>query len=234
MKALIGNKLIETDHSENVAYYDGYRDNVFYSDAIFAQIMDMIAANDMASNSLIVICGDHGEEFGEKGFVEHGMTVFEEGIKVPLIFWYEGINAVKNHDQSGIIDIFPTMTELFALPVGEDIFEGRSLAKTLMTGEAADSPYYFSIASGHKLAFSMRNADTKYVFHLFDEYLFNILEDPTEEINLLGKKPVLATWLRQRGMGRLRPHRDLGDLKQEKVNLEEDEETDLKNLGYLQ
>ncbi len=64
----------------------------------------------IGKDTLTIITADHGEEFNEHGGNKHGRTLFEEGVKVPLIFHWPGKypkRTVKGQVQ--LIDIMPTV-----------------------------------------------------------------------------------------------------------------------------
>ena len=52
---------------------------------IIAVVVDD-ACGSVCSSALLVLCGDHGEAFGEhSGYDKHGNSVFEEAVHVPLL-----------------------------------------------------------------------------------------------------------------------------------------------------
>ena len=57
------------------ALYDG---EVAYTDAALGRLLDGLAALDLDDDTVVVITGDHGEEFGDHGGFEHGHTVYDE------------------------------------------------------------------------------------------------------------------------------------------------------------
>jgi arylsulfatase A-like enzyme len=83
-----------------------------------------------------VILSDHGEEFGEHGRFQHGGAVFEESLRVPLLFYGPGrIPAGRRIDAPvSLIDIAPTLLDLVgvARPNG---FDGASLQGLLLRDE---------------------------------------------------------------------------------------------------
>jgi len=85
-------------------------------------------------DAIVVLTADHGEEFGEHGGIEHGRTLYEESIRVPLIVVGPGIAAGQRVDEDvSLVDVAPTLLDLLGLSA-EARFEGRSLLPLLPTG----------------------------------------------------------------------------------------------------
>ncbi|MBN1297288.1 sulfatase, partial [bacterium] len=84
-------------------------------DAMMQAFFRKLHALDMLRNSLIFVTSDHGEEFGEHGFYQHGKTLYEEAIHVPLFIRFQetpGIDRIHPFPVS-TIDIPATVRSLF-------------------------------------------------------------------------------------------------------------------------
>src|SRR5690606_20934650 len=87
-------------------------------------------------NTLIVLWSDHGWHLGEKRHWRK-FTLWEEATKNVLIFAGAGIDPGQRIDAPvGLIDIYPTLTELCGLPAREGL-DGLSLVPQLRDPEAA-------------------------------------------------------------------------------------------------
>lgn len=62
-----------------------YINSVHHLDSQLKRILDYVKTNNLTENTVIIITGDHGEEFMEKGRWGHGSQFSEEQIRVPLI-----------------------------------------------------------------------------------------------------------------------------------------------------
>ncbi|MBX3025601.1 sulfatase-like hydrolase/transferase [bacterium] len=89
----------------------------------------------LLANAVVVITADHGEEFGERGALSHGFTLFEEQVRVPLIVLAPGLAPAVVRQPVSLVDVAPTLLELVGVPA-PPAFEGRSLVP-LMRGAAA-------------------------------------------------------------------------------------------------
>jgi arylsulfatase A-like enzyme len=62
--------------------YDG---EVKYLDARLADLFAELERRSLLRHSIVIITADHGEEFGEHGVFDHGLSLFEQAIHVPLL-----------------------------------------------------------------------------------------------------------------------------------------------------
>lgn len=79
-------------------------------------------------HTLVVFTSDHGEEFLEHNFVEHAWTLYEESIRIPLLFWSPNLfepAVVKG--RVSLLDVLPTVLDLADLPAGDLSLDGTSL-----------------------------------------------------------------------------------------------------------
>ncbi|MDP7225950.1 MAG: sulfatase-like hydrolase/transferase, partial [SAR202 cluster bacterium] len=59
-------------------------------DAGLGVIIERLEAAGELDNTLFVITSDHGEEFFDHGSVSHGMSLYEEQLRVPLLLYQAG------------------------------------------------------------------------------------------------------------------------------------------------
>ena len=71
-----------------IALYDG---EIAYTDMQLGRLLDRLSAMGLSENTLIVVVGDHGEEFLEHGGMDHGRTLYQEICHVPLVFCGPGV-----------------------------------------------------------------------------------------------------------------------------------------------
>lgn len=88
-----------------------YDDEIRYSDYCIGELIRFLKANDIYDETLILLCGDHGDAFFEHGFYSHGHMPYDEIIHVPFIMKlpkskYKGIRVKQLVE---LIDIFPTL-----------------------------------------------------------------------------------------------------------------------------
>ena len=82
----------------------------------------------LLNNTLLVITSDHGEEFIEHNYVEHGWTLYNESLHIPLIFWAPMVITSKRITSIvSTVDILPTLVELIEIPHKRNDFDGSCL-----------------------------------------------------------------------------------------------------------
>jgi arylsulfatase A-like enzyme len=127
-----GDPRAESDWNHIRALYDG---EIKFTDDAVGRLLDGLKDRALRKNTLIVFLSDHGEEFFDHGGFEHGHTLFDELIKVPLVFSLPGVIPanVRVDDQVRLLDVLPTILDLMGIDP-ESHLEGSSL-KPLMAGD---------------------------------------------------------------------------------------------------
>ena len=96
---------------------DPYQGEVAAADAVLGRLLDGI---DRAGRGRVLtfVAGDHGEGLGDHGETTHGIFLFQEVMRVPLIVhgpeW--GIRPAVVDASVSLTDLAPTVLELTALP----------------------------------------------------------------------------------------------------------------------
>jgi len=116
-------------------WFTDYDREIRFVDDELRRLFAAISEQGLAGSTVVVVLSDHGEEFGEHGGWQHGSTVFEELLRVPLIFWAPGrIDTGHRHaTQVSLIDVAPTLLELAGLPV-PTAMQGTSLRPAIVEG----------------------------------------------------------------------------------------------------
>ncbi|MDF1799537.1 MAG: sulfatase-like hydrolase/transferase [Planctomycetota bacterium] len=107
-KALAGGATDE----ELVALKNRYLNAVLHADRMTAKMLDSLRAHGELEDTLVVITGDHGEEFWENGFWGHTSNFTPEQAKVPLLFAGPGVPAGRETRPTSHVDLAPTLLEL--------------------------------------------------------------------------------------------------------------------------
>ena len=81
---------------------------------------------DLPEGSTAVLVSDHGELLGEHQSWGHGLTLFQEVLKVPLILESPGVEPGIEERPVQLLDLGPTLLELAGVPVPKEM-KGRSL-----------------------------------------------------------------------------------------------------------
>jgi hypothetical protein len=108
---------------------DHYRNALHYADASLADLLTGLRRRALLENTLLVVCGDHGEAFGQhEGNYGHTLFLYEENVRVPLLVAAPGLIDEPTRVQrvASLVDLAPTVLDLLGLPVPSG-YQGRSL-----------------------------------------------------------------------------------------------------------
>lgn len=87
-----------------------YNSQIARTDRAIGDFLEGLKRQDKYDNSLIIICGDHGEEFLEHGRYGHQYTLYPEVVNVPLLVKAPGQRVGKVIDgRFPLIDLFPSI-----------------------------------------------------------------------------------------------------------------------------
>jgi hypothetical protein len=106
-------------------------------------------------NTVIVLSGDHGEEFLEHGNLGHSHALWQELVHVPLVLWAPGIDAARIATQVRLMDVCPTILELSAQGALPGM-QGESLLTVVGGLETADRPAPLEVGGDQKPCWQWR------------------------------------------------------------------------------
>ena len=145
-----------------------YRNSVHYMDSLFGEFFAHLPKKEEA---IVIITGDHGEEFFDRGHLFHGSHLIHEQTNVPIYFKF-GSNTRKPLETKLVsqIDIFPTLLDyLNGSPLsfldGESLFHKKTWPFALLARfNASRTPYEFCLHNG-STKLTGRFANKSDVFH---------------------------------------------------------------------
>lgn len=107
--AILGRQAPEPDRKHLRALYDG---EVAYADREFGRLLEELERDPWAGKTVLVVTSDHGEEFLEHDRLDHGHTVYEELIRVPLMFYLPGRpRSIVVEGPVSLTELFPTLLD---------------------------------------------------------------------------------------------------------------------------
>ncbi|MBQ7652177.1 MAG: sulfatase-like hydrolase/transferase [Victivallales bacterium] len=89
--------------------YNRAANAAFGIDIQVGRIILYLINNRLMDNTIILLTGDHGEEFFEKGRIGHNSTFVEEQVRTPLLIHIPGISPRQYTSMTNHIDIVPTV-----------------------------------------------------------------------------------------------------------------------------
>lgn len=178
-----------------------YHAEVAFVDAQIKRLIDGLKKMKMWDRTTLIITADHGEEFWDHNGFEHGHTMYDELIRIPLIVRLPKHMTVVRHrvkTQVRALDLMPTIFELAGLkPLAE--FDGESLLNLMLTSAETKNRPILSEGTLYGVdKLSWRVGSHKYIHDLGGQgdELYHVSLDPGETHNLIEQKPDLARQLR--------------------------------------
>jgi arylsulfatase A-like enzyme/HEAT repeat protein len=146
-------------------------------------------------NATVIVTADHGEEFGEHGGHHHGTTLFEEQVRVPLIWSSPGrVQPRRIQSPAQLVDIAPTLLAALAIP-RDPRMRGADL--TGLLNGAPENPKLHAFASIEELRMLTDGRD-KLICEASEGScrLYDLAADPSESRDASERKPEVAERLR--------------------------------------
>ncbi len=216
-----------------------YSSEVRYLDDYVGKLIDALVRLGLYEQSLIVFTSDHGEEFWDHGGFEHGHTLYDELIGVPLMVKLPGSEATGPRENFVSIEsVMPTIMGLCEVDYEDEGIEHGSLAP--LWGTEPDSFVGRPIVSTGLLFYEEKVSiifdEFKYIHSLVtgEEELYNMRDDPAERHCIAKESPDLV----ERARSMLAAHDEMAEEARERLDLRPDAmdaETikKLKSLGYM-
>ena len=174
------------NYSEDTAL-NHYQNEVRYLDFFVENVIDQYKEMGLYQNTIFVIYGDHGEGFGEHDLYQHDNTIYEEGLRVPLIIHepgkFEGGERVETLTNQ--LDILPTVADLLGYEIAGGSYPGRSL----LSPPEKDRTLFFSCFDDYRCLASLRGTE-KYIYFFGNqpEEVYDLSSDPGETHNVAGER----------------------------------------------
>ena len=234
-------KLSDQDREYLISLYD---EQIRYADARIGEMMSALESRGLLGRSLFILTSDHGEEFWEHGNYEHGHSLYDELLRVPLVIAGPGVPRAEIKSRVRHVDLLPTLMEAVDPGFKNDGIAGESAWKYLKrdrgslpvfaSGTIHGDEKYGLIRGRQKIIINTGEREKKRRLigpHSGDRVEFYDLgRDPSEKNNLrFEKNKDLARAVKK--IARLMDVRPL--FQPGKKAIDKRTEERLKSLGYL-
>ena len=187
-------------------WMDRYDEKTVRADERFGRFWKEFSALPAAKRTVVVVIGDHGEQFDEHGGFDHGMNLYDELLRVPLIIHAPEAAPAKIDGQVRLIDVMPTLTDWLGLAVTtatQRQMQGTSLlpliqGRPLPLDAFSETSFLLQTekcslrtSDGWKLIYDMESLSPE---------LYDLRRDPGEKRDVAAAKADLAKTLTQRLM----------------------------------
>lgn len=212
-----------------------YDAEVAQNDRAFGELLDELSVRGLDEDTAVIYVSDHGEEFAEHGRWEHGLSLYEEVLRVPFVMRLPGTPPRRVEAPAQHVDLLPTLLGYLGIEAPPN--DGRDLLAVRGRGDGPLDVYTHLDVDGHRAASVMRG---RYKLVLprspsqgTGPMLFDLEEDPDELEDLAADRPDIV----ERMVGLL-AERNLADQVEsaeeiEDDQLDEDVRRRLKALGYV-
>lgn len=229
---------------ERQALVDTYDTAIYYADqALIAGVVAYLKEKGAYGRATIAVASDHGEEFYDHGSWEHGHSLYNELIRIPLVIKYpESRRSGTDDSLTSIADIPRLLLQGSGLRTDPAYFpEAAGPGKRVLAVSLPVSPIIQEIPT--KVSFVddrfhfIYNIIDRKALEIFDPqprdlpvYEFYERRDGRETVNLAASRSPALKQFHERLAAYLRRLRQLPGQKQE---LDENLKRELKSLGYL-
>jgi arylsulfatase A-like enzyme len=170
-----------------------------YADDCVGRVLDGLEKSAYRDNTIVVVFGDNGYQFGEKHTWSKG-RLWEGSCHIPLVMAGPGIATGETSKRPvSLVDLYPTLLELASLPTRADL-DGHSIVPLLKNPAAPWERPALSTAGFKNHA--LRSERWRYIKYADGtEELYDHEADPLEQNNVASKpefmsiKTDLQKWL---------------------------------------
>ncbi|MCC6712333.1 MAG: sulfatase-like hydrolase/transferase [Candidatus Dadabacteria bacterium] len=221
-----------------------YDAEVRYVDHELGRFIAALRQYGIYDDALIIVTSDHGEEFWDHGGYEHGHTLYNEVIGVPLIIKLPGMKSGERRAEEVSTRSIPaTVLDVVGVEYGSDSMMAESLTPLLDESPAAYSkpPITSTGVLYYEDKESVVFGSSKFIRSIVtgQEELYDLSKDPgernrlplAENGGLAGKGRSLLSEDREKAG---KAGKELGVSEAKKVDLDNEKKEQLKALNYLQ
>ncbi|HEY9384704.1 MAG TPA: sulfatase [Gemmatimonadales bacterium] len=182
-----------------------YQGAIAYLDEQIGALLDSLRVRGALRHTLVIVVGDHGEEFFEHGLMGHGNSLYAPSVRVPfLVVWPGHVPASRVAEPVSLAGIPSTVLNLLGRP---GPFPGPGLAGywtgqrpppaavTSAVSFARDLPSHYPVSQGALASARLGRYRFLSTPHDTVGQLYDLESDPFETRNLAGE-PWAASILR--------------------------------------
>ena len=92
-----------------------YYNSVHHLDSQFKRVFDYLKQEQLLDSTVVIVLGDHGEEFMEKGRWGHNSSFVDEQVRTPFVLWVPGMSPRVYEGMSNHMDVVPTVMPLLGV-----------------------------------------------------------------------------------------------------------------------
>lgn len=239
----VSRRLSPADKQYLESLYDG---QIRFIDENIKRIISTLRNNNVLENTLVVITSDHGEEFWDHNNFEHGHTMYNELLEVPLIILGNQLKPLKPDTPVRLIDLLPTVIEILEINDNNYHLKGTGFLNLLegkkevpgrpifAMGTLYGDEKYCLIKDNRKIILNTGNKKGKKNLvgsrNKSQLEFYDMAKDPLETKNLTKAQPKNAARLKNL-LDKFMMEQSA--FKSKRTTLDKKTKEQLKSLGYL-
>ena len=120
-----------------------YNAAITATDTAIGKLLTALKQQKLDVNTAVLVVADHGESLGAHGEDGHGIFLYDETIRVPLLLKLAEAQPTAKRIAAKVrlVDIAPTLLEVAGIPVPSQM-QGQSLLRIAKASTSADQPVY--------------------------------------------------------------------------------------------
>jgi arylsulfatase A-like enzyme/predicted Zn-dependent protease len=183
---------------------DPYLAEVAYSDAQLGRVGAYLESAGLMGQTMIIFAGDHGEGLGDHGELDHGLLAYQTTLRVPLIMMHPGLRSggIRRPELVSLVDVLPTVADATGIRLPGEV-QGQTLwpliggSGTFHERPVYSETYYPRLHFGWSPLTSFHERSLQFI-NSSEPELYDLANDPGEEVNLLERQPERLEGMRQR------------------------------------
>jgi arylsulfatase A-like enzyme len=166
---------------------DQYDGEIVEVDQAIGELLEELRRRQLLDGTLVVVTSDHGEEFGEHGWLLHGHSLHEELLRVPFVVWAErGLRPLRSAAVFSQVDFLPTALDALGIEAPRGL-DGSSRWAAIASGRPPEAgPLLFHLDRLEGSALALFEPPLKLIERWGepDELLYDLSADPGETASL--------------------------------------------------
>lgn len=167
---------------------DRYRRELNHVDAQLARLLDALERSGLARTTLVIVLGDHGEEFGEHGGSHHANEVYEETTHVPLLVRIPGARGRQERRPVSLTHLFPWLL-LHGSGATRELARGQMEDVLVPFLEATDGAVVSELLGKDRMRAAIRTVERTVIYDFIAGLprVYDARRDPGEHDDLYGR-----------------------------------------------